>query len=830
MVKSSDNPNIDVEVFYTDLTHLAENNLLLPFYGRDGIINEVIDVLNRKVKSNVILLGDSGVGKTAIVEGLAIRIINGDVPLSLVGMRIFSLNIIELISGSRYRGDFEERLNNVLKKINSIGSGILFIDEIHSLVNNAGNYSLDISNILKPILSRSNFKCIGATTYSEYFKAFTSSDEALARRFKNIDVPEMSPSETYMLLRTAKQSYGKCHSVNFSDKIIRSCVDLSHKFILHKKFPDKAIDILDNFGAFISKKDIPRNINNIFTRISELRSRKHDYILVYDYLNAIRVRDEIKELNNNISNNINRSYRSTFKMAKCESLVPILSRISEIKEDIISRFLSYINESSVNKVSKNNFSGIFFNEDINKCIDVIMKNFYFYDIYDSPVGRFIYYKSSDSDFKIFGKMLAGSLYNSSSNYLYLDVLNFVNSGSDSTDLSSLSNTISDNVMKHYNTTVLIDNFEEMTYSMLEFIYKVFNTGHFRDNSNRIVNCKNVVFMEAFDKAEFERKFGFTDGGDAVTGSGDVDDADKWKLERRYTALLVNACETSTGQLYDLKFLGDFCRKNEMLFIVDAVSAYLADPIDMTECGIDVLLTASQKALALSPGAAFVALSKKAVKKLDDEDAGEKNGADASGTVSRCIPYYFDFKDYILNQKRGQPPFTSAVGIMIAFHDRLKRIMTGDDMSREINTEDGAMKNGIDVDGKSEFDMFAAMNTGHDVCMSTGQAIEEKNSSIGSFIEIENGKHRERAEYFRNKLAALPVEIPDIPLSNCVTPVVFPENNAWKVFEYMKDECGIMLTPSGGEWKDKQLRVGHLGNLDLTDYDILIEKLSEVLKA
>lgn len=343
---------------------------------------------------------------------------------------------------------------------------------------------------------------------------------------------------------------------------------------------------------------------------------------------------------------------------------------------------------------------------------------------------------------------------------------------------------------------------------------------------------DIPFMEAFDKAEFERRFDSVDVENDVIGGADVnyvDDSDKRKSERRYTALLVNACETSTGQLYDLKFLGDFCRKNDMLFIVDAVSAYLADPIDMTECGIDVLLTASQKALALSPGAAFVALSKKAVKKLDDEDAGEKNGADASGTVSRCIPYYFDFKDYILNQKRGQPPFTSAVGIMIAFHDRLKRIMTGDDMSRVINTEDGAMKNGIDVDGKSEFDMFAAMNTGHDVRMSTGQAIEEKNSSIGSFIEIENGKHRERAEYFRNKLAALPVEIPDIPLSNCVTPVVFPENNAWKVFEYMKDECGIMLTPSGGEWKDKQLRVGHLGNLNFEDYDLLIDKLGEYLK-
>ena len=530
MGQGSDGTNVNTEVFYTDLTHLAENNLLLPFYGRGEIIDEVIDVLNRKVKSNVILLGESGVGKTAIVEGLAIRIVNGNVPLSLIGKRVFSLNIIELISGSRYRGDFEERLNNVLKKIISTGSGILFIDEIHSLVNNAGNYSLDISNILKPILSRSNFKCIGATTYSEYFKAFTNSDEALARRFKNINVPEMSTSETYMLLRMAKQAYGRCHNVHFSDKIIRSCVDLSNKFILHKKFPDKAIDILDNFGALISKKDIPRNINNIFSRISELRSRKYDYVQGYDYLNAIKVRDEIKELNSTISSSINRSFRNTFRVAKCESLVPVLSRISEIKENIILRFLCYTDGFNVNKVSKNSFSGTFFNEDIEKCVDTIMKNFYFYDIYDHPVGRFIYYKSSDSDFRIFGKMLAGSLYNSNDNYLYLDMLNYINSGSDNTDLSAFLGAISDRVMKHYNIVILIDNFEKMSYPMLKFIYSVFNNGRFRDSSDKVVNCKNVVFLLGLRSTDERRdSIGFykvVTGGSRVrlfldNGSNDV---------------------------------------------------------------------------------------------------------------------------------------------------------------------------------------------------------------------------------------------------------------------------------------------------------------------
>ena len=182
---------------------------------------------------------------------------------------------------------------------------------------------------------------------------------------------------------------------------------------------------------------------------------------------------------------------------------------------------------------------------------------------------------------------------------------------------------------------------------------------------------DIPFGEAFDRKIFESMCSvWGDGSKAVTDNKVYAEVcarrkDEAKNSgRRYTALLVNACETSTGQLYDLEYLGEICRRNGFLFIVDAVSAYLADPIDMTRCGIDVLLTASQKALALSPGAAFVALSERAVSHVMDRD----------NAGSGSVPMYFDFKSYLLDQKRGQPPYTSAVGIMLAFHDRLKKIV------------------------------------------------------------------------------------------------------------------------------------------------------------
>ena len=240
----------------------------------------------------------------------------------------------------------------------------------------------------------------------------------------------------------------------------------------------------------------------------------------------------------------------------------------------------------------------------------------------------------------------------------------------------------------------------------------------------------IPFLHAFEKEEFER----------YDGQG-------------FTALLVNACDTSTGQKYDLDYLGEFCQRNNMLFIVDAVSAYLADPINMEKQNIDAILTASQKALALAPGVALVALSSKAIDRL--------------GRGPRA--YYFDFKDYIDNQRRGQPPFTSAVGTMLALHQRLEC---------------------IDRQG----------------------------------IDVVNAEHAERAAHFRDLIKDLPLGLPEIPLSNSCTPILFPGENATAVYDALREKYDITLTPSGGDWKDKQLRVGHLGNLTLGDYDDLVLKL------
>lgn len=240
----------------------------------------------------------------------------------------------------------------------------------------------------------------------------------------------------------------------------------------------------------------------------------------------------------------------------------------------------------------------------------------------------------------------------------------------------------------------------------------------------------IPFLHAFDRESFEQ----------YAGKG-------------FTALLVNACDTSTGQKYDLDYLGDFCLRNDMLFLVDAVSAFLADPIDMVGQHIDLVFTASQKALALAPGVALVAIAPRAAERL--------------GKGPRA--YYFDFLNYIENQKRGQPPFTSAVGTMLALHQRLESIS----------------KQGIDA---------------------------------------VNAEHAVRAAYFRERIRDLPVKLPDIPLSNSCTPILFPKRNASAVYEALREKYGIVLTPSGGDWKDLQLRVGHLGNLTLGDYDDLIEKL------
>ena len=246
-----------VEAFTTELTAKAKAGELDPLIGREDIIERTIQVLCRRIKNNPIHVGDPGVGKTAITEGLAQFIARGEVPRPIRGARIFSLDMASLIAGTRFRGDFEERMKRVIAELQNMKNVILFIDEIHTVVG-AGAVSggsMDASNMLKPLLSSGNVKCIGSTTYEEYKKYFDK-DRALSRRFQKIEIPETSIEETREILMGLKDRYEDYHDVTYTDEALRVAVELSAKYINDRYLPDKAIDVIDEAGAFSSMNRI----------------------------------------------------------------------------------------------------------------------------------------------------------------------------------------------------------------------------------------------------------------------------------------------------------------------------------------------------------------------------------------------------------------------------------------------------------------------------------------------------------------------------------------------------------------------------------------------
>ena len=241
-----------LKAFTTELTELASEGKLDPLIGREDIMERIIQVLCRRLKNNPVFVGDPGVGKTALAEGLAQKIMEGRVPVFLKGFRIFSLDMGNLIAGTRFRGDFEERIKKVLSELQKLEKVILFIDEIHTVVG-AGAVSggsMDASNLLKPALQSGTLRCIGSTTYDEYKKYFDK-DRALSRRFQKIDVPETTTEETYEILLGLRQRYEEFHNVRYDEEALRSAVDLSAKYITDRYLPDKAIDVIDEAGAYM---------------------------------------------------------------------------------------------------------------------------------------------------------------------------------------------------------------------------------------------------------------------------------------------------------------------------------------------------------------------------------------------------------------------------------------------------------------------------------------------------------------------------------------------------------------------------------------------------
>ncbi|MES0489931.1 MAG: ATP-dependent Clp protease ATP-binding subunit [Leptospirales bacterium] len=284
-----------LDEYARSLTKLAAEKKMDPVIGREQETDRVIQILSRKTKNNPILIGEAGVGKTAVVEGLAQRILSRKVPESLFDKQVYSLDVAALIAGTKYRGEFEDRIKKVMKEVQANKNIILFIDEVHTIIGaGAAEGAVDAANILKPALARGEIQCIGATTLKEY-KKYIERDSALERRFQSVIVEEPSVEDTIRILTGLRKSYEKHHGVIYSKESIKSAVRLADRFINDRYLPDKAIDIIDEAGASVRLKSalIPKDIKEIETDVAQMIKNKNEMVKLQEYESAAKLRDKI---------------------------------------------------------------------------------------------------------------------------------------------------------------------------------------------------------------------------------------------------------------------------------------------------------------------------------------------------------------------------------------------------------------------------------------------------------------------------------------------------------------------------------------------------------
>tara|TARA_R110000851_G_scaffold152659_1_gene294422 strand:- start:598 stop:3054 length:2457 start_codon:yes stop_codon:yes gene_type:complete len=304
-IKESTNTPI-LDAFSTDVTEEAKNGKLDKVIGRQTEVDRIAQILSRRKKNNPVLIGEPGVGKSSIVDGLASKIINKKCPRPLMGKRLVSLDLTAMVAGTKYRGQFEERMKGLLDEIRGDRNLVLFIDELHVMVG-AGNSSgsMDAANILKPALAKGEIQCIGATTLDEY-REHIEKDGALERRFQKVMVDPPSKKETLVILENIRETYENYHNISYTDGAIKKCVDLSERYITDRNFPDKAIDILDEAGASVAvRMKPPKKIEKVETQIDDIKEEKNKVVLSQQYEKAASLRDKEKTLKDNLKKYVN---------------------------------------------------------------------------------------------------------------------------------------------------------------------------------------------------------------------------------------------------------------------------------------------------------------------------------------------------------------------------------------------------------------------------------------------------------------------------------------------------------------------------------------------
>ena len=507
-----------------NLTQEAREGKLDPVIGRNKEIQETAEILARRTKNNPVLVGDAGVGKTAVVEGLAQAIVNGDVPASIKNKEIISIDISGLEAGTQYRGSFEENIQNLIKEVKDRGNVILFFDEIHQILGAGGmggdNGSKGLADILKPALSRGEITVIGATTQDEYRNTIMK-NAALARRFNQVTVNAPSPEDTFKILQGIRNLYEKHHNVVLPDNVLKAAVDYSIQYIPQRSLPDKAIDLIDMTAAHLAAKHPVTDVKELENQIKDEKEKQQAAADKEDYEAALNAKTKIEELQKKIDNH-----------SESQKVTATVNDVAEAVERLTGISVSKMGASDIERLKEigKRLKGKVIGQDeaVNAVARAIRRNRAGFDEGNRPIGSFLFVGPTGVGKTELAKQLALDMFGSKDAIIRLDMSEY----SDRTAVSKLigttagyvgyddnSNTLTERVRRNPYSIILLDEIEKADPQVITLLLQVLDDGRLTDGQGNTIDFKNTVII-ATSNAGF--------GNEDLMGKDEKEDKDIMK--------------------------------------------------------------------------------------------------------------------------------------------------------------------------------------------------------------------------------------------------------------------------------------------------------------
>ena len=501
-----------LDQYGTDLTALAKKGKIDPVIGRDKEIARVIEILNRRTKNNPVLIGEAGVGKTAVVEGLAQQIVDGSVPAKLQDKRIVSLNVVSLVQGTGIRGQFEQRMQQLIKELQDHDDIILFIDEIHEIVG-AGNAEggMDAGNIIKPALARGDLQLVGATTLNEYREI--EKDSALSRRFQPVDVKEPSVAETIQILKGIQKRYEDYHHVHYTDDAIKSAAELSERYIQDRFLPDKAIDLLDEAGSRMNLTIPYVDKEKLQERIAAAEKLKQESLQNEDYEKAAYYRDQIEKYNKVKDQKVDPD-KSPVITSK------IMNKIVEEKTGIPVGDLQKQEENQLQNLASNLKEHVIGQDKaVDKVARAIRRNRIGFNESGRPIGSFLFVGPTGVGKTELAKQLAKQMFGSEDAMIRFDMSEYMESYSVSKLIGSApgyvgyeeAGQLTEQVRRNPYSLILLDEIEKADPSVMNLFLQILDDGRLTDSQGRTVSFKDTIIIMTSNAGQGikETSVGFT---------------------------------------------------------------------------------------------------------------------------------------------------------------------------------------------------------------------------------------------------------------------------------------------------------------------------------